>query len=475
VSAGALIAANSTALGTGDITLGDATTGTNDIALLLEGANASNDILVPDNGTGTVTIGRSGGGAVILNGDITLNRDLVLTNVGPFAAAARMWVYSHITGEGNLTVRGGGLISLSQTEINTFAGDVTILDAGTVFQVDVAGLGLPSTCNVEVGEGANLQPYGSIAINSLTGAGMVRGVSGTHTLTVGAANGDGQFTGRMVYNTQGGTPGIVNLRKAGTGTQILTGDSSTGPEGGSRGGTIVAEGLLVVNNEEGSGLGSGSLLVETNGILAGYGSVILTNSNAIIQGKLSVGNAGDTAGTNFTLTVEGSGTLTFDGGTLEVDLFSGAGAGDNTANPAAADVLLLANCPVALDAGATLKVNNPNSLTGWAIGDKWKIADWASTPTGTFGTLDLPFPGSGKGWDLSKLYTDGTIEVGEAAVQTAITIELLNATTVRLTWTGGGVLQSASAVTGTYTDIVEANSPWDVTIGAGPVFYRVKQ
>lgn len=476
LSAGALVVANSAALGTNDITLGDVNTGTNDIALLLENAAQRNKMIVTGEGTGGVTIGRSGGsGQSTMNGDIVLNGDLVVTNVGPANAGQRMFVYSYITGAGNLTFDGSGYTSLSQMETNDFVGNVIIQGAGNILQVDTAGRGLPPTCNVEIREGASLQPYGSQAINSLAGSGIVRGVAGSHTLTVGAANGDGLFTGKLQYNLTSGQIGSVNLRKAGTGTQILTGDSSTSAGAnvsGSIGSTVVAEGVLAVNNEEGSGLGSGNLTVQTAGTLAGHGAVILTNSSATIEGTLSVGNAGDTNSADFTLTIEGTGTMTFTNGALEVDLFTGAGAGDNSADAAAADVLV-ANCPVTLDAGATLKVNNPKGLTGWAIGDKWKVATWASAPTGTFTALDLPNLGAGQAWDVSKLYTDGTIEVAAAAVQTTIQIELLNATTIRLIWTGG-TLQSAQDVAGTYTDIPEANSPWDVTVGTGPVFYRVK-
>lgn len=474
VSGGTLRSANKAALGTGVITLGDANTGAKNISLLLESATQVNDIVVSDQGTGAVIIGRDSGGAATFNGDIVLNRSLVLTNLGPFTAANRLWINSHITGVGNLTAAGGGYISLSQLETNSFVGNVTILDAGTVLQVD-GGRGLPSTCNVEVGDGANLQPYGDLAINRLTGTGMVRGVQGTQTLTVGAANSNSLFAGKLVYNTQGSSPGIVNLRKAGTGTQILTGDSSTGPEGGSRGGTIVSEGILAVNNTEGSGLGSGAVLVEINGTLAGSGSIILTNSSATIQGKLSVGNAGDTAASSFTVTTDGAtpGSLVFDGGTLEVDLFSGAGGGDNTANAAAADVLAV-NGAAALNAGATLTVANPQGMTGWALGDKWKIINWASAPTGQFSSVNLPTLDSGKNWDLSALYSAGVVAVSGTAVQTFLNIERVNATTVKLTWPGSGILQSAPSVTGQFTDIEGAVSGYEATIGAGPVFYRLK-
>jgi hypothetical protein len=293
-------------------------------------------------------------------------------------------------------------------------------------------------------------------------------VQGSWDLTVGSANGNGDFSGRLQYSTSGNVPGLLTFRKAGTGTQILRGDSSG--SFGSRAGTVVEAGVLAVNNLEGSGLGSGALLVESAGTLAGHGIINLTNSNATIQGKLSVGNAGDTAGTNFTVITEG--TMTFDGGTLAVDLFSGAGSGDSTANEAAADVLN-AECAVELT-GATLQVSNPSGMTAWAIGDKWKIANWASAPIGTFSTLDLPALGGGKGWDLSNLYSDGTIAVSAAVVQPTITITRTSPTSVQLTWAGGGVLQSASSVTGPYSDIAGANSPYVTTIGSGSVFFRVR-
>ncbi len=466
LSAGTLLGGGSSALGSGDITIGDSATGTNDIYLLLNNAaSIPCAIHVTTNGTGAVVLGRESGGAVTFRGPLTLSRDLILTNPGPFAAGNRVYVSGLISGEGNLTADGGGYITLNPATTNTFVGDVKVRGDGTVFQVD-SGRGLPPTCNVDVGPGANFQPYGSLAINSLTGSGMLRGVSGTYTLTVGAANGDSLFTGQIVHNTQGGTDGILNLRKAGSGRLTLTGDSS-----GSYGGTTVAEGVLAVNNETGSGLGSGSVLVEAAGTLAGNGSINISNHNATIQGKLSVGNPDDTAGQSFTVTTEGA--LVINGGTLEVDLFSGAGAGDNTANAAAADVLV-AEGAVSLQGGATLVVGNPKGLTGWALGDKWKIINWSTPPTGTFSTVTLPPLTAGLGWDLSELYVNGTIAVGSAPVQPQIAFEF-DGTRLTLTWAGGGILQSAPEVTGEYADIPGATSPYVITDFSAPrAFYRVR-
>jgi len=98
------------------------------------------------------------------------------------------------------------------------------------------------------------------------------------------------------------------------------------------------------------------------------------------------------------------------GGSLNVSIFSGAGAGDNTSKLAAADVLT-ALCPVTLGTNSTLNVANPNSLAAWAVGDKWKIANWQFLPTNTFATLNLPALSGSLAWDTSSLYTAGVIGV----------------------------------------------------------------
>jgi len=56
-------------------------------------------------------------------------------------------------------------------------------------------------------------------------------------------------------------------------------------------------------------------------------------------------------------------------------------------------------------------------MTGFAANDRWRLLDWntvgGTVPTGTFDTalLELPTLTGTLGWDLSKLYTAGTISV----------------------------------------------------------------
>jgi hypothetical protein len=46
---------------------------------------------------------------------------------------------------------------------------------------------------------------------------------------------------------------------------------------------------------------------------------------------------------------------------------------------------------------------------------------------------------------------------------------------VRLTWPGGGVLQSSANVAGTYTDIIGSSSPWPITPTGVQQYYRARQ
>jgi hypothetical protein len=146
--------------------------------------------------------------------------------------------------------------------------------------------------------------------------------------------------------------------------------------------------------------------VVAGGTLAGNGTIYSTNG-VLVSGTLSVGNAGDASGATFTITNIGG--LFVNNGALSVDLFSGAGAGDNTGNPAAADVLN-AQCSVTLS-NAALNVGNPNNMTNWLVGDKWRIVNWNSTPTNTFTTLNLPALPGNLAWDTSTLYTTGVIGI----------------------------------------------------------------
>ena len=270
--------------------------------------------------------------------------------------------------------------------------------------------------------------FGNLAIGSNTLSVInVDGAttSGSSVLAFGATT----LTGSPTFNVNNGVIPVVlalgavsdggagySLTTIGTGKLLLTNSNTY------TGGTTVSNGVLEVNNTTGSGLGSGAVIVNAGATLAGSGSVNTLTNTVTNNGTIAVGNLGRTSGSSLTLTNTGGLTIN-SGGMVTVSLFSGAGAGDNSGTASAADVLN-AQCPVTISSGAVLTINNPNGLVPQG-GDKWKIANWQSTPMGTFDTLNLPALTGDNTWDTTQLYTSGTIAVGSAPTKSA---QILGAT-----------------------------------------------
>lgn len=411
ISTGTVSAGNNTALGNGLVTLGDSNTGTNTVSLLLNsGAAIANSITVSSSGTGPAIIGWESGAVATFNGPITMERDLTLYTTNDVGTSSLL-MQGDISGTGDLTVAGGGSVKL-QSASDVFSGNIYIT-SGSPSSMTYLGVNsaLSTNCNVTVASNAIFGNVSSPTINALNGAGLVEpGFNAGYTapMSIGNANGSGTFSGSFTTNNNGYS---CIIEKYGTGTETLTGDNSlSGSTAQGGGNTIINGGTLAVNNTTGYGLGVGGVTVNAAGTLAGNGSIYAANNNTFsVSGVISVGNVGDLTGQTFTLT-NSAGLVLNSGGALGVDLFSGAGAGDNTGNAAAADELN-AQCPVTLNSGAILNVANPNSMSAWAAGDKWRIANWNSTPTGTFTTLNLPALPGNLAWDTSSLYTNGTIDI----------------------------------------------------------------
>ncbi len=248
ISAGTIVAGNNSALGSSTVTLGDSGTGTNDVALLLaNSASIPNPIVLSTNGTGRAILGRLSGGGTAYNGPIQLGRSLIVTNSGLGTASTLLCdLNGNISGQGDLTFIGGGYYRLQA--VNTFSGNLDLQDTGIVMQVN-GGAAVPDTANVYVATNSTLVVFGNETINGLNGAGIIRSVLYSYTVSVGGAGGSGLFSGTMTNdNSQGTAVSVLSLRKVGAGTQVLTGDNS-----GSTGSTTVAGGVLAINNAVGSG------------------------------------------------------------------------------------------------------------------------------------------------------------------------------------------------------------------------------
>lgn len=208
--------------------------------------------------------------------------------------------------------------------------------------------------------------------------------------------------------------GTAGFEKAGAGGLVLGSASALD-------GTVtVTAGSLQVSNTTGSATGSGDVTV-TGSTILGTGRISPGSGGSVILGNaaiVSVGDSGDSSGKRLIFT-PASGTMSTNfqsGSVLELDLFTGAGSGDNSGIGTAADALQWGGT-LALQSNVKLRVNNPNNMAGFAEGDSWKVLDWTtfggSAPSGTFETsmLELPALTGLLEWDTSALHTTGTLSI----------------------------------------------------------------
>ena len=182
-----------------------------------------------------------------------------------------------IGGAGGLTKVGVGTMTLSGA--STYLGGTTV-NAGTL-QAGAANVFAPASAYT-IANGATLNLAGfNQSIGSLAGAGAV--TLGVATLTTGNDNTSTTFSGAI--------SGTGGLTKIGTGTLILTGNSSYS------GATTVNAGTLSVNGS----ITSSALTVNAGGTIGGNGTIGNTTING---GTLSPGNSIGT------LTVQGDLVLT---------------------------------------------------------------------------------------------------------------------------------------------------------------------
>jgi autotransporter-associated beta strand protein len=322
----------------------------------------------------------------------------------------------------NVTKASAGVWSLSGTK--TYTGTTTI-NAGTLRIDSLAALG-NATSALLIGSATS----GTLEYNGSTAATLTRGITvngaggatisntGGATLTLSGT----QARGARPLTYAGGSF-IVSGRITGTSTTSpLTIDSATvrlthnnnsyvSPTVVQNGGTLIAANTTATS----SATGTGSVTIDATSTLTGTGFINAGNDNSIfINGQLIVGDPAVSAAANLDLTTSGTGsTILGSTSILRLDLFSGAGLGDNSANASAADQLRLLGA-LDIQSGALLRLGNPNNITSWADGDTFKLFDWSglTSVSGTFGidVTDLNLP-SGASLDVSNLFTLGTVTI----------------------------------------------------------------
>ncbi len=271
-----------------------------------------------------------------------------------------------ISGTGQLNKAGLGTLLLSGT--NTFNGPTTVT-AG-ILQLQ-NGAAIADTSAVIVTAPGSLDLLTSETIGSLAGSGNT--TLNANTLTTGGDNTSTTYSGTLT-----GVGG--SLVKNGTGV-FTTSAANT-----YTGTTTVNTGTL---NVLGTHIGGGDYTIAAGATLSGTGAIAenpgasINNSGAIVVGDATVLPVAST----LTLITAGAGAINMNlGSTLAVDLFSGAGLGNNTLVPLSSDRLILAgNLNSVL--GGTLVIGNPTALTGFTGGDSWQVVTLlpGATITGNLG------------------------------------------------------------------------------------------
>ena len=360
--------------------------GSNTLSVLASGSMLTANVRIggdatSDNNTATVDGAGSvwnASGSQFRVGSGGSNNTLNITNGGVVNVTTGLTLISRDAGSNDNTVKisgaGSALTTVNLTigrsgTANTLivadGGNVTV--TGTPSNVLIAE-NVGSSGTLRIGDGA---AAGTVSASSVTGGAGTAVVAFNHT--------------DSAYTFDPTITGTASVQQNGTGTTILnTSSNYTGT-------TDVNAGALVVN---GSLSGGSTFTVASGAALGGTGSVSLAaDQSMFINGVLSVGDFTNhcNSASVFSVNTSGTGSVVMGAGSaIVVDLFSGAGQGDNTHNINTADRLSLQG-NLDASAGVTLYLQNPNAMTEFAIGDQWKVVNLncgAGTITGTLGVND---------------------------------------------------------------------------------------
>ncbi|MFC5453241.1 autotransporter-associated beta strand repeat-containing protein [Prosthecobacter fluviatilis] len=346
-------------------------------------------------GEGTLQIGSGGttgslstSSALSNDGTLVFNRSDAVVQGSDFAGL--------ISGGGAVVQAGSGTLTLNGD--NTYAGE-TDVRAGTLVVNGNNALGAGSA-GTTVGSGATLLlnhvSYSTSEALGINGSGVGNGGalrnSGTSSYAgvITAETNASINVGGGVLNLTGG------LVKDGTVLTITGGGtvnvSVTGISGASAGSDLVVDGteLVVAADSDYNGpttLQNGASLianaavsttqlhVSNDSLLTGTGAVTVAADQSIfLNGSFSVGDPAAAATASvFALTTSGSGAVVMGADSvIHLDLFSGAGLGNNLGNASAADSI---NLHGVLDssAGGKVVIGNPNGMRNFHGGDQWQL------------------------------------------------------------------------------------------------------
>ena len=268
------------------------------------------------------------------------------------------------TGAGTLVKQGSGIMLLGESAYNTTVAMTGTIEVASGVLSNDYGNGANSAVNwsnntatLQLDAGAVFDLRNNNAtVGALTGSGTVQDSYLSNTLTVGNGNASGTFSGTIAVAAVAGLgafgPQLVNLVKAGTGTETLTGTNTYS------GTTTVSGGTLAVGNGGTTGkLGTGAVTDNAN-LVINYSSAV--NVSAVASNTAGITGTGNlTAISNGALGIDRAINLSSGNGNILLE----AGAATPAGTASGGDVT--ATSGISTGSGGTITVfsGDPNTAT----------------------------------------------------------------------------------------------------------------
>lgn len=335
------------------------------------------------------------------NFDIEVNGN----NTSYFEPTRNSYVRSKFSGMGDLTIDIPYLREHFKANFDEYYGTLTLRKTGSLNSTvwflidnDTNGAGVPNarvvaSDNVQIQGGKNESTYYLGGLSGTSSSRLqcayIKANGGSMTWVVGGVSTDEEFNGIINNdNNSSSYTGTTHIVKEGTGYWRLTKANTY------KGTTTINGGNLIIN---GAHTGAGAITVNEEGTLSGKGSV---------PGTVTVNDGGTLSPGDFglgTFTVKAATNLKA-GSTLNIDVNPGVNSSDK-----------LSVTTGTLTLSGALRINNINEERGFQVGDSFSILN-ATAYSGTFSEIIPAAPGENMHWDLSALYTIGTLRVGEGGL-----------------------------------------------------------